>query len=267
MIDSIAQQGVGKSAGPLSIRCHQLNVEFPAGHSRIRALQNLSFQAPPGQFVSIIGPSGCGKTTLLRTLAHLVQLSSGHIEIDGSGAGAHHRIAMVHQDGGLFPWMTVMENAAFALEAQGVPKTEREARSRVLLERFGLEGREKAYPHQISAGMRQRVAFARCFLSRPGLLLMDEPFAALDAQTRLRLQNELLGLWERQPVTVIFVTHDIDEAILLSDRIVVLSAHPGTVVRDYKVRLERPRRPAAGLSPAFLELKAALLDDLGLGAL
>ncbi|HEX3747041.1 MAG TPA: ABC transporter ATP-binding protein [Bryobacteraceae bacterium] len=261
----MARQATG--ASPLGIRCRELNVGFSANGSKIEAIRNLSFQAAPGQFLSIIGPSGCGKTTLLRTLANLVQPNSGRIELDGSPVGSQHRIAMVHQDGGLFPWMTVIENAAFALEAQDVPKTERTAQARILLERFGLGGRESAYPHQISAGMRQRVAFARSFLSRPSLLLMDEPFAALDAQTRLRLQNDLLAFWERQPITVVFVTHDIDEAILLSDRIVVLSSQPGTLVRDYEVRLGRPRRVARRWSAEYMELRTALLEDLGLAEL
>jgi ABC-type nitrate/sulfonate/bicarbonate transport system ATPase subunit len=151
--------------------------------------------------------------------------------------------------------MTVLENAAFGLEMQGVPKQEREARARALLGRMGVTGRERSYPHQLSLGMKQRVAVIRCFLSEPGLMLMDEPFAALDAQMRSVLQQELLALWEQNRHSVIFVTHDIDEALLLSDRILVLSKQPGTVVGETAVQLPRPRSAETTLTEEFLMLK------------
>jgi NitT/TauT family transport system ATP-binding protein len=180
--------------------------------------------------------------------------------VDGS------RILLVFQEHGLFPWMTVLDNAAFGLEMQGVGKKEREGRAMELLQRFGLAGRERSYPNQLSAGMKQRVAVIRSFISRPSILLMDEPFAALDYQTRLRLQQELLELWEQEHKSVVFVTHDIEEAILLSDRILVFSAQPGTVVAEFRVDFSRPRNTAVTLEEKFSQLKMRILGKLGLSS-
>lgn len=248
----------------MQLTCSNLSVSFDAGGTRVEALCDISFRAQSGEFLSIVGPSGCGKTTLLRALAGLVSVQRGGVDYDAAGVGGKHRVLLVFQEDGLFPWMTVMENATFGLEIGGVAREEREAKAGQLLARFGLAGRERSYPHELSLGMKQRVAVIRSFLSNPGALLMDEPFAALDAQTRLKLQQELLALWQQSGTTVVFVTHDVDEAILLSDRILVLSPQPGTVMAQYQVTLERPRSPAGSLDAEFLALKSRLLSDLGL---
>lgn len=250
----------------MQVKCSGLTLTFESGARRIPALRNLSFETREGEFLSLIGPSGCGKTTLLRTVARLLQPQSGTVERIPTSPGDRQRVLLVFQEDGLFPWMTVLQNAAFGLKMQGVVAAEREARARELLARFGLAGRERAYPHQLSLGMKQRVAVIRCFLSDPDVMLMDEPFAALDPQTRLALQRELLALWEQEHKTVIFVTHDIEEALLLSDRILVLDGPPATVISELTVPFARPREAGITLDEQFLELKrriwVKLLKDL-----
>ncbi len=247
----------------MRLTCSNLSVSFGRRNCPIPALRNVSFTVGEGEFVAVIGPSGCGKTTLLRCLAGLERVHSGKVSYECGGGDRPPRILMVFQEHGVLPWLTVLENAALGLEAQGVPKRAREERARRLLARLGLGGRERAYPHQLSLGMKQRVAVARSFLCAPDVLLMDEPFAALDAQTRLKLQHELLALWQERRCNVVFVTHDVDEAILLSDRIIVLSAAPGTVTGEYSVGLPRPREAGMMLSQAFTSLKSALYAQLG----
>lgn len=239
----------------MRVRCTDLCVGFRDTDRHIQALRNLTFKCDDGEFLSILGPSGCGKTTLLRVLAGLVRPDNGHIETAAATANGNSRKLLVFQEDSLFPWMTVIENATFGLEMQGVAKSVREQRARALLDRTGIVGREHSYPHQLSLGMKQRVAVIRCFLSEPGLMLMDEPFGALDAQTRLTLQQELLALWDQNRNSVIFVTHDVDEALLLSDRVLVLSAQPGTVVGEFKVQMPRPRSLETALTEDSLELK------------
>lgn len=243
----------------LLLTCRHLVVDYQGRGEPVHAVRDLTLTCRGGEFVSIIGPSGCGKSTLLRAVARLIQPTRGTISHGGPAS-----ISMVFQESALFPWLTVLKNAAFALEAAGVARGEREDRARAMLGRFGLSGRENAYPHQLSAGMRQRVALVRAFLTTPDFLLLDEPFAALDAQTRMMLQQELLELWNLNRPGVLFVTHDIDEAITLSDRVLVLSRQPGTVVAEYSVPLPRPRTPAVCVDPAFAQLKATLLAQLGL---
>lgn len=165
---------------------------------------------------------------------------------------------MVYQENSLFPWMNVLDNACFGLEAQGVPREEREAKALAVMRRFGLAGRERAWPHQLSAGMKQRVAVIRSFIASPGLLLMDEPFGALDCHMRGVLQRELLELWEQDRPTVLFVTHDIDEALLLGDRVLVMAGSPGEIRADVAVGLERPRPADLVLREEFLDLKRAI---------
>lgn len=218
------------------------------------ALDRVSLEIRAGEFVSIVGPSGCGKTTLLRTIAGLLPLHRGAVD-HGSGPA---RTLMVYQENSLFPWMSVLDNACFGLEARGVPRGARETRAKSVMRRFGLEGRERAWPHQLSAGMKQRVAVIRSFIASPDLLLMDEPFGALDCHMRSVLQTELLDLWEQERPTVLFVTHDIDEALLLSDRVIVMSGSPGRVRAEVRVDLERPRRSDVVLSDEFLDRKRAV---------
>jgi len=221
-------------------------------------LQDVSFTASEGEFVTVVGPSGCGKTTLLRTLAGLIPPRAGQVKcVSGS------RMLLVFQEDSLFPWMTALENAAFGLKMQGVDRAEREARATELLEQAGLDHREDAYPHQLSVGMKQRVAVVRCFLSDPAVMLMDEPFASVDAQTRLALQQQLLALWEQDHKTVIFVTHDIEEALLLSDRILIMQGPPGRIVESIGVPFARPRDVSLTLDEEFLEMKRRIWSQLG----
>jgi len=248
----------------MRLKCSGLGVTFNSQGSRVEALNDVSFETRQGEFLSVVGPSGCGKTTLLRALAGLLSPSEGTVERFPGSADRSWKARMVFQEDSLFPWMTVLENATFGLEMQGVERTEREKRALELLHRFGFAGREKAYPRELSLGMKQRVAVIRCFLSDPALLLMDEPFAALDAQTRLTLQQELLSLWEGNHKSVIFVTHDVEEAILLSDRVLVLSPQPGTVIAEFTVPFQRPRAAAITLEEEFLLLKRRIVRKLGM---
>jgi ABC-type nitrate/sulfonate/bicarbonate transport system ATPase subunit len=220
----------------------------------------VSLHVRDGEFVSVVGPSGCGKTTLLRTLAGFIKPDSGVVE---HGRSASQGL-MVYQEDSLFPWMNVLDNACFNMEAQGVPKRERERRALALLHRFGFEGREGAWPSQLSMGMKQRVAVIRSFLGASDLLLMDEPFAALDCQMRLTLQQELLELWEQDRKTVLFVTHDVEEAILLSDRVAVFSRQPGNVIGDYRIPFGRPRDPEITLTEDFVRIKRRIFYQLGI---
>lgn len=244
----------------LHLNCVGLSVTFRSDSTPVRALDDVTFSTRPREFLSIVGPSGCGKTTLLRTLAGLIPPETGRVE----RSNAEGRIVLVRQENSLFPWMTVLENATFGLEVQRVPRAERIRRALPLLRRFGLGGRENDYPHQLSLGMKQRVAVAGCFLSDPAMLLMDEPFAALDCQTRLLLQQELLELWEQDHKSVIFVTHDVDEALLMSDRILVLSRQPGRIVSEIRVPFPRPRSASSTLQPDFLALKRRIYQELGM---
>lgn len=252
----------------MRLACSDLTVSFEARGQIIAALDGLSFETHGGEFLSLIGPSGCGKTTLLRTIAGVLKPARGRIEFDpGSGAGNGHRL-MVYQEDSLFPWMTVIENAAFGLEMKGIPRPERNRLALELINRHGLQGRENAYPHQLSAGMKQRVAVIRAFLSEPALLLMDEPFGALDTLTRFALQTDLLDLWRESRKPVLFVTHDVDEALYLSDRVLILSPAPARVVDEVVVGLPRDDRRATMLNPEFLRLKRRIitgLDETGAG--
>jgi len=250
----------------MRLRCSQLQVAFPSSNGSVPALRGLTFDSHDGEFLTFVGPSGCGKTTLLRVMAGLLNPAAGEVErIPGPDDG-NHSILLVSQEHNLFPWMTASANAAFGLEMQGVPRREREERARAILEKLGCAGKERAYPAQLSMGMKQRVAVARCFLSDPAVMLMDEPFAALDCQTRMVLQRELLELWEQDRKSVVFVTHDVDEAILLSDRILVLSEGPGRVVAEYEVPASRPRQALLEMNGELWELKRNILESLRLAA-
>jgi NitT/TauT family transport system ATP-binding protein len=246
----------------MRVRCTDLCVSFRDGAQRIEALKNLTFESADGEFLSILGPSGCGKTTLLRVLAGLVAPDSGQVERASAAANGDSRSLLVFQEESLFPWMTVLQNAAFGLEMKRVPKPTRDARARDLLGRMGVLGREQSYPHQLSLGMKQRVAVIRCFLSEPGLMLMDEPFGSLDAQMRFTLQQELLALWDQNRSSVIFVTHDVEEALLLSDRILILSSQPGSVIGEVSVRMLRPRSEETTLTEEFLLSKKKIFHLL-----
>ncbi|TYL10653.1 Aliphatic sulfonates import ATP-binding protein SsuB [Moorella thermoacetica] len=208
-----------------------------------KVLDHISFVVKENEFVCLLGPSGCGKSTLLRMVAGLEKVDSGVISVDGQEVqGPHPDRPMVFQDYALFPWLTVEKNIAFGLETKGIdPQKQREEVERCL-QLVGLKGFEKAYPHELSGGMKQRVGIARVLALKPRILLMDEPFAALDAFTRMKLQDELITLWRQNRFTVIFVTHDVEEAVYLADRIVVMSCRPGKVKSIVPVPLQRPRR-------------------------
>jgi NitT/TauT family transport system ATP-binding protein len=246
----------------MRISCNDLGVVFPSEGKSARALDGVSFTTNHGEFVAIVGASGCGKTTLLRSIAGLVKPTTGSVEVSPDTDDGNSDILLVFQESSLFPWMRVLENATFGLAMRGIDREEREAEAVRLLQQFGLGGRERSWPSELSLGMRQRVALIRAFLCKPALLLMDEPFAALDAQTRLTLQQELLLLWQPTSMSVIFVTHDVDEAILLSDRVMVMSHSGGKMQLQLKVPLSQPRDAGDLTSPEFVAIKRAVLREL-----
>ncbi|WP_305093271.1 ABC transporter ATP-binding protein [Prescottella sp. R16] len=223
------------------IDVEQVQRSFITGSVSLTALGPVDLKVGRGEFVAIVGPSGCGKSTLLRIIAGLVPPSEGRVTIERRHVDAP-LAAMVFQEYGIFPWKTVLANVRFPLDVRGTPRREANQIARDWIKRTGVDGFERAYPAALSGGMRQRVALARAFAADPEMLLMDEPFAALDAQLRLVLQQELLSVWEANQRTVLFVTHSIDEALLLADRIIVMSARPGNIIADIRVPFERPRR-------------------------
>lgn len=227
---------------PLKIETQSLTVRFPTAllHEQITAVENLSLDIQDGEFVCMVGPSGCGKTTLLRVVAGLENATEGTVLIHRK-ENRRPSHAMVFQDAGLFPWMTVLENTAYGMRIQGVRGKRRYEIAQAWLEKVGLTKFMDAFPKQLSGGMRQRVGLARAFAHNPEILLMDEPFGALDAQTRILLQEELLQLWKDSDITVVFVTHSIEEALILADRIVVMSARPGRILGTFPVQFSRPR--------------------------
>jgi len=219
----------------------------------VEALHDVSLTVEAGEFLTVLGPSGCGKSTLLHVLAGLLPPTRGRVVFEGvPGDGPVSSI--VFQEHALFPWRTVLDNVAFGLEVRGVASAERFGRAGRLLELVGLDGFRDRYPHQLSGGMRQRVAIARALAVEPAVLLMDEPLSALDAQSRALMQLELLALWERTRKTIVYVTHQIQEAVLLGDRIVVMTRRPGRVLGTRDVRLPRPRDERTMMAPAFLSL-------------
>ena len=221
--------------------CENVGHTFVGERGQVEALRDVSFSVGLNEFVSIVGPSGCGKSTLLRIIAGLETPTSGTVRFSEPQAAQGMRGGLVVQENGTFPWMTVAENVAFGLKLGGMHKDERRRLALSYLERVGLEGFVDHYPHELSVGMRQRLGIGRAVVMDAQLLLMDEPFGALDAQTRRHMQNELLTIWAANRRTVLFVTHDIEEAALLSDRVLVMSARPGTIIEDMRVPLSRPR--------------------------
>jgi NitT/TauT family transport system ATP-binding protein len=236
------------------IRARGVECRFPSRGGGVHALGPFDLDVAPGEFACIVGPSGCGKSTFLRLVAGLLNPTAGEITIRQTGS-TREPTAMVFQDYSIYPWKTVLSNVQFGLDMAGVPRTEAQRRARVWLERLGLNGFADAYPAVLSGGMKQRVSIARAFAVEPEILLMDEPFAALDAQLRTILQEELLALWQAHRRTVIFVTHSLDEAILLGDRVLVMSARPGRLLEEHRVDFERPRTAALRASPDFVALE------------
>jgi NitT/TauT family transport system ATP-binding protein len=241
-----------------------VEISFGSGATAVAAVRNINLDIAPGELVAMLGPSGCGKSTLLGAVAGFAPLSAGEISMDGQSVrrpSAERGVVFQHHT--LFPWKTVLGNVEFGLKMRGLPKPERRQRAGKILQRVGLADFEGHYPDQLSGGMQQRVNLARVLVNRPHLLLMDEPFSALDAQTRLQMQQMLLDLWQEFKMTVIFVTHDIDEAIFLSDRLIVLTERPGGIKAEIATGLKRPRNPELLTSPEFMFMKRECMELLG----
>lgn len=237
----VAPGQVEPRARAIGFACQEVGCSFPSRRGSITALEDVSFIVRPSEFVCVVGPSGCGKSTLLRIIAGLTMPTSGRVMFDGGVLAGQLRGGLVVQENGTFPWMTVLDNVAFGLEMLGIARTERRQRARNFLDRVGLGQFAGHYPHELSVGMRQRVGIGRAFVSDPQLLLMDEPFGSLDAQTRWVLQAELLRVWTADRKLVVFVTHDVEEAVLLADRVLVMTGRPGRIREEIRIPLERPR--------------------------
>ena len=225
----------GRAAPPPAIALSGVSKAYGHGHALVPALDGVDLTLPVGELLCVVGASGCGKSTLLNLVAGLDQPSAGGVEVRG-------RAAMIFQESALFPWLSVTDNVELALRLRGVPRRERKARAEELLTAVHLRGFGGKRPHELSGGMRQRVAIARAFAQDADILLMDEPFAALDAMTRDLLHHELERLWMERALTIVFVTHNVREAVRLADRVVVLSSRPGRVAAEFDVDIERPRR-------------------------
>ena len=246
----------------LSIRGVSRSFEA-VGRAPTVALQATDLEVEENDFITILGPSGCGKSTLLRIVAGLDKQSSGEAlldgqRIDGPGAGR----GMVFQSYTLFPWLTVIDNVCFGLRERNLPRTEQLEIANAFVQKVGLRGFENHFPKQLSGGMQQRTALARALANNPRMLLMDEPFGALDHQTRELMQELLLGIWEAEKKTVLFVTHDIDEAVFMGSRVVVMSARPGRIKLNREVPLPHPRHYSVKTTPIFSELKAELMEQV-----
>ena len=252
-------------AGVTTLRIDQVSRVFPAraGHAPTRALEPTDLTVGDNDFVTILGPSGCGKSTLLRIVAGLDRPSGGRAMLDGravTGPGADR--GMVFQSYTLFPWLTVRENIAFGLRERGISQAERNKVADRFIQQVGLSGFENHWPKQLSGGMQQRTAIARALANDPKILLLDEPFGALDNQTRALMQEMLLGIWERDQKTVLFVTHDIEEAIFLGSRVIVMSARPGRIKAEIAVDLPHPRSYKIKTTPEFVALKERLVEEI-----
>ena len=256
------------SGSAIKIRARDVRMDFAIADERgrkqqIAALQDFNLDIREGEFFTLLGPSGCGKSTFLNVLAGLARKSGGSISIDGQPAsGINREQGVVFQGYALFPWRTVLENIEVGLEIRKIPKRERRETAEQFLHLVGLSGFGQRYPHELSGGMRQRVAIARSLAYSPSLLLMDEPFAALDAQTREILQSELLRIWEQHKTTIVFITHSLDEAIYLSDRIAVMTHRPGRIKSVLDIALPRPRPAEIRHAPAFVQLREQAWDVL-----
>jgi ABC-type nitrate/sulfonate/bicarbonate transport system ATPase subunit len=235
--------------------------EFAKGERRVMALQDIDLDVAQREFVAILGPSGCGKSTLLNMVAGFDHPTRGSVKVEGEDiVQPSPRRCVVFQEPALFPWLTVMDNVVFGPKNRGQPAAEYRPRAAQIIEQVGLRGFEASYPAELSGGMRQRVGIARVLIMEPRVLLMDEPFGSLDAQTRSLMQELLLGLWQRQQQTVLFITHDIEEALLLADRVCVMTARPGRIKKSIPVPMPRPRSIELTLSPEFNALRREVLE-------
>ena len=248
-----------------AIRLRGVTKSFGSGSSRYVAVQNIEFDVRPGCFLSLVGPSGCGKSTVLNLVAGLTDPTDGAVEVFGERLrGVNRRASYMFQQDALFPWKTVLENITMGLQFRGKNAAEANARGSEWVRRVGLSGFEQAYPHQLSGGMRKRVAMAQSWIVDPDMILMDEPFSALDVHTRQRMEGEILDLWAGSGKTVLFITHDLEEAIALSDEVAVLSAGPASrIVARHSVDLPRPRQLLDLKTEArFTELYRIIWSDL-----
>ena len=264
---AISERAATTSPGvePSGVEVKHLGVRFNSDRGVIRAFDDVSFTLRPGGFLSILGPSGCGKSTLLRAIADLIQPTAGELSVLGGSASqarSARRTGFVFQDASLLPWRSAWENVSLPLEMRSAGKLARRNDPTELLELVGLAGRENAYPHELSGGMRQRVAIARALVTAPQLLLMDEPFGALDEITRERLNQELLGIWEETGTSIVFVTHSIPEAVYLAERVLVMGPSPSGIRDIVDVDLPYPRDPSIRTSTHFNELASQLRELL-----
>jgi NitT/TauT family transport system ATP-binding protein len=245
------------------LQAQAVSKRFERGGKQVLAIDNFSLGIEEGEFVSIVGPSGCGKSTFLHMVGGFEPIAEGTISVAGQAVKSPGPDrGMLFQDYALFPWRTVLGNVGWSLEVAGVGKRERQERAQHYLEMVGLSAFRDAYPSELSGGMQQRVALARVLAFEPAMLLMDEPFGALDAQTRELMQEELTSIWQRNKRTVLFVTHDIEEAVYLSDRVIVFSARPGRLKADVAIDLPRPRKPEIRKSTEFQAIRNGIWDML-----
>ena len=243
------------------IELRGVHKEFAKGERRVLALQEIDLAVAQHEFVAILGPSGCGKSTLLNMVAGFDRPTQGSVRVAGEEITAPSPSrCVVFQEPALFPWLSVMDNVVFGPKTRKQPAEQYRARAAQIIEQMGLSGFERAYPAELSGGMRQRVGIARVLIMEPQVLLMDEPFGSLDAQTRSLMQELLLGLWQRHQQTVLFITHDIEEALLLADRVCVMTARPGRIKKSLEVRMQRPRSIELTTSPEFNALRRQVLD-------
>lgn len=242
------------------LRTDALGMAFDRDAQRMSVLENINLEVFEGEFVCVLGPSGCGKSTLLSTMAGFLAPTSGEVRIDGEIVrGPDPRRIFVFQERGVFPWLTVEGNIGFGLGK--LPRAERAQRVEHYIKMVGLEGFEKSYPHELSGGMKQRVEVARALAVNPDVMFLDEPFGALDSITRMVMRGELLRIWQAERKTILFVTHDIDEAVQLADRVVVMSARPGRIQQIVPIDVAHPRNIS---SPRYLELRDGILNQIGL---
>ena len=245
------------------IKIDEVSITFGSGATEYRAVETTSIDIRAGEFVCILGPSGCGKSTLLNAIAGYVKPTTGRVTVDGvevKGPGPNR--GMVFQQYSLLPWKTVYENVAFGPKMAGASRTEAGSVANTFLGLVGLKKFGNRYPAELSGGMQQRVGIARALANYPSVLLMDEPFGALDAQTRLVMQESLLDIWRKFGTTVVFVTHDVDEAVFLADRVLIMSAAPGRIIEDVRIKLDRPRSTDMASTPEYMKARQFCLDTI-----
>jgi NitT/TauT family transport system ATP-binding protein len=239
----------------MKVICRNISKTFATRKGQTPALDNVNLECADGEFLCIVGPSGCGKTTLLKIIAGLVKPSEGDISLEGDAAPVLQPAAMVFQGHGLFPWMNIVDNVCYSFEVKNVSREERYRRADPLLEKIGLSKFRKHYPHQLSEGMKQRAGLARALVSGAPVLLMDEPFAALDAQMRRILQDQLMEVHRELGRSIIYVTHDVEEAILMGDRILLMTHRPGHIKNEFRIGFPRPRDAGGEFSAEILKIK------------